>query len=210
MPDVMESKPRKNIKGSQTKQRILESAIHCLAEHGPSGATFQAIADHCKISQTLVVHYFRKKENVFPDVIDYLVERTKKIIDVEVDRADSATLQLQNFIRLSILAVRKDTAAAKVFLTLNFLAAFDKSYQQRSGRIKQMVVDQIAEILQVGIRKNEFKVQNINQTARQLTAYLTGVRLMLLNEKVNLSDETVIAVTAHQWLLILGVNLSTV
>ncbi len=210
MPDVKKLKPRKNSKGFHTKQKILDSAIQCLAKLGPASTTFQAIADHCKISQTLVVHYFKKKENVFPAVIDHLIERTLKHLSVEVDHEDSPAVQLKRFIRLSILAVRKDTPAAKAFLTLNFLAAFDENYQQQSGLIKEIVIKQISNILEAGVRQKEFKVKNIDQTSRQFTAYLTGVRLMLLNEKVDSSDEITIDVMTTHWLQILGVNLGKV
>lgn len=206
MAEVKVKKTRKKIKGLKTQERIIESAIHCLAHLGHATTTFQSIADHCGISQPLVVHYFKKRENVFPHVIDYLIRRTQNAIHIEVERTDSATLQLKKFIRLSLLAVRSDANSAKVFLTLNFLAAFEDRFRDSSSQIKQMVSNELIEILVEGIKTKEFNVKEVPLTARMLTAYITGIRMTMLNEKSMFTDETFIQSFEDHCLKIVGAN----
>lgn len=204
MTEVKIKKTRKKIKGLKTQEKVMQSAIYCLAHLGHASTTFQSIADHCGISQPLVVHYFKKRENVFPSVIDYLIRRTQNAIHIEVDRLDSPTVQLQKFLRLSLLAVRLDAESAKVFLTLNFLAAFEDRYRDNSSRIKQMVSNELIEILVEGIKKNEFSVKEVPLTARMITAYITGLRMTMLNEKSMFTDETLIQTVEDHCLKIVG------
>ncbi len=204
MIEAKVKKTRKKIKGLKTHEKIMESAIQCLAGLGHANTTFQSIADHCGISQPLVVHYFKKRENVFPSVIDYLIRRTQNALHIEVDRADSPTLQLRKFIRFSLLAVRADSNSAKVFLTLNFLAAFEDRFRDSSSQIKQMVSNELIEILIEGIKKNEFNVKEVPLTARLITAYVTGLRMTMLNEKSMFTDETLIQSMEDHCLKIVG------
>lgn len=204
MPEVKVKKTRKKIKGLKTQVKIMESAIHCLSHAGHANTTFQSIADHCGISQPLVVHYFKKRENVFPQVIDYLIHRTQNAIHIDVDRTDSATLQLKKFIRLSLLAVRSDENSAKVFLTLNFLAAFEDRFRDSSSQIKQMVSNELIEIIVQGIKTKEFNVKEVPLTARMITAYITGLRMTMLNEKSMFTDETLIQILEAHCLKIVG------
>lgn len=204
MLDVMIKKTRRKIKGTRTHEKILQSAIFCIAHAGHEKTTFQTIADHCGISQPLVVHYFKKRTNVFPHVVDYLVNRTQYVIQFQSGRSETATQRLRKFIRISLSAVREDTASAKVFLTLSFLAAFEESYRDRSGQIKQMVANELVEILAAGIKSNEFEVKELLLTSRLITAYLSGVRMTMLNENSLFSDESMIRAMEDHCLKIVG------
>ena len=53
-------------KGEAKKLKIIQSASYCLCHYGDKGATFQAIAKHCQVSQASVVKYLGSVDNIFP------------------------------------------------------------------------------------------------------------------------------------------------
>ncbi len=199
-------KDRLKNKGQKTHQKILQAAIQNLAQLGYAKTTFQSIADHCGLSQPLVVHYFKNRENVFPAVINYIVTQTKDVIAITADPEDPPSVQLRKFIRLSLTAVRKDDASAKVILTLNFLAAFEERFQESSAQIKHMVTTELSTIISAGNKTKEFRVKDIAITTRLLTAYITGVRMSMLNEKLLFADDDLIRLMEEHCLKIVGAS----
>lgn len=193
-------------KGERTREKILKSSIQCLATLGYEKTTFQAIADHCGISQPLVVHYFEKRENVFPSVIEYLITRTQDVIRKEIDHTRSAVDRLNDFIRISLEYVRKEPAEAKVFLTLSLFATFNDQYRSFNAKIKQSAIHELTEILDAGIKTHEFKVTDTSMTAKMIASYIMGVRMNLLNEKPVIPDAKIIRSTQEHCLAILNLE----
>jgi len=187
--------PEKLTKGERTRAKILQSAVQCLAKLGYEKTTFQAIADHCGISQPLVVHYFEKRENIFPSVIDYLLGHTQNVIRLELDQSASASRRLNDFVRISLEYVRKEPEEAKVFLTLSLFATFDEQSRLHNGKIKQYAIRELIGILDSGVESREFHVQDTQLTAKMIASYIMGVRMNMLNEKAIIPDEKMIRMT---------------
>lgn len=188
----------------RTQEKILQSAIHCLANLGYQNTTFQSIANHCGLSQPLVVHYFKKKENVFPAVIEYLAQRTRSILNTEVVHDSSPADRLRDFVRVSIGNARKEAEPARILLTLSFLAVFDEKFRPSNGQIKQIVINDLTEILLAGVKAGQFDVSEVTLTAKLITSYIMGVRMNLLNEMPVVPDETLIAAAEKHCLAIVG------
>lgn len=190
-------------KGERTREKILKSSIQCLATLGHEKTTFQAIADHCGISQPLVVHYFEKRENVFPSVIEYLLSRTEDILRKEIDHTRSAVDRLNDFVRVSLEYVRREPDEAKVFLTLSLFATFSDQYRAFNGKIKQSAIRELIEILDAGNKSKEFKIKDTATTAKMIASYVMGVRMNLLNERPVIPDAKIIQTTQEHCLAIL-------
>jgi AcrR family transcriptional regulator len=190
-------------KGERTREKIIKSAIQCLAKLGYEKTTFQAIADQCGISQPLVVHYFEKRENVFPSIIEYLLRHTQDVVRERIDPNASPTVRLQEFIRLSLENVRNEADEAKVLLTLSLFATFDHQYRLYNGQFKRYVIQELAEIIESGVERGEFSIQDSKLTAKMLMSYIMGIRMNMLNEKPVFPDSKIIQTAQEQCLAIL-------
>lgn len=191
-------------KGERTREKILRSAVQSLAHLGYERTTFQSIADDCGISQPLVVHYFKRKENVFPFVIEYLTSRTRDVIQAELDRSCAPARRLRDFVRVSISYARKEPEEAKIFLTLSYLAAFDDKYRHSNAEIKSVAVHELIDILVAGVRGGSFHVDELPLTAKLIASYIMGVRMNLLNEKPSFSDDSIIQTAEKHCLMIVN------
>lgn len=57
-----------------TRQRLLESAVTCLAEHGWTGSTVTVVAEHAGVSRGAAQHHFPTREDLFTAAVEYVAE----------------------------------------------------------------------------------------------------------------------------------------
>lgn len=67
--------PPKQDRSRLTRQRLLESAVTCLAEHGWSGSTVSVVAEHAGVSRGAAQHHFPTREDLFTAAVEYVAEQ---------------------------------------------------------------------------------------------------------------------------------------
>ena len=67
--------PPKQDRSRLTRQRLLESAVTCLAEHGWSGSTVTVVAAHAGVSRGAAQHHFPTREDLFTAAVEYVAEQ---------------------------------------------------------------------------------------------------------------------------------------
>ena len=66
---------RKNQRADTRKPEILENYYQVLIEEGFEGASINKIARRMRIHPSLIIHYFKTKENLTIELADYLIEK---------------------------------------------------------------------------------------------------------------------------------------
>ncbi|MEB8339789.1 TetR/AcrR family transcriptional regulator [Streptomyces endophyticus] len=57
-----------------TRQRLLESAVACLAAHGWAGSTVSVVAEYAGVSRGAAQHHFPTREDLFTAAVEYVAE----------------------------------------------------------------------------------------------------------------------------------------
>ncbi|MFC7306327.1 TetR/AcrR family transcriptional regulator [Streptomyces monticola] len=57
-----------------TRQRLLEAAVACLAEHGWTGSTVTVVAERAGVSRGAAQHHFPTREDLFTAAVEYVAE----------------------------------------------------------------------------------------------------------------------------------------
>ncbi|MFE7439148.1 TetR/AcrR family transcriptional regulator [Streptomyces chartreusis] len=57
-----------------TRQRLLEAAVACLAEHGRAGSTVSVVAERAGVSRGAAQHHFPTREDLFTAAVEYVAE----------------------------------------------------------------------------------------------------------------------------------------
>lgn len=57
-----------------TRQRLLQAAVDCLAEHGWSGSTVAVVAERAGVSRGAAQHHFPTREDLFTAAVEYVAE----------------------------------------------------------------------------------------------------------------------------------------
>ncbi|MFE2390700.1 TetR/AcrR family transcriptional regulator [Streptomyces althioticus] len=57
-----------------TRQRLLQAAVACLAEHGWTGSTVSVVAERAGVSRGAAQHHFPTREDLFTAAVEYVAE----------------------------------------------------------------------------------------------------------------------------------------
>lgn len=68
---------RKNRNAETRKPEILEGYYQVLIEEGFEGSSIGKIAQHLNLHSTLILHYFKSKDNLQRELIEFLITRYK-------------------------------------------------------------------------------------------------------------------------------------
>ncbi|CAL9479338.1 MULTISPECIES: TetR/AcrR family transcriptional regulator [Streptomyces] len=63
-----------------TRQRLLESAVTCLAELGWTGSTVTVVAEHAGVSRGAAQHHFPTREDLFTAAVEYVAEERSRAL----------------------------------------------------------------------------------------------------------------------------------
>ncbi|WP_405735422.1 TetR/AcrR family transcriptional regulator [Streptomyces sp. NBC_00028] len=63
-----------------TRQRLLEAAVACLAEHGWAGSTVSVVAERAGVSRGAAQHHFPTREDLFTAAVEYVAEERSEAI----------------------------------------------------------------------------------------------------------------------------------
>lgn len=67
-------KAPKQDRSRATRQRLLEAAVSCLAEHGWAGSTVSVVAERAGVSRGAAQHHFPTREDLFTAAVEYVAE----------------------------------------------------------------------------------------------------------------------------------------
>lgn len=70
---VAERGPKQD-RSRATRQRLLQAAVSCLAEHGWTGSTVSVVAERAGVSRGAAQHHFRTREDLFTAAVEYVAE----------------------------------------------------------------------------------------------------------------------------------------
>lgn len=79
---------RKNLNAELRKPEILEGYYRVLIEEGLEGTSISKIANHLGIHPSLILHYFKNKENLRIALIELLVEKFKSKHLIKFDQIE--------------------------------------------------------------------------------------------------------------------------
>lgn len=75
-----------------TRQRLLEAAVACLAEHGWAGSTVSAVAERAGVSRGAAQHHFPTREDLFTAAVEYVSEERSAALRAVPDQDRAAVV----------------------------------------------------------------------------------------------------------------------
>ncbi len=175
-------------KGEAKKLKIIQSASYCLCHYGDKGATFQAIAKHCQVSQASVVKYLGSVDNIFPTVLNYWLGYARKKTEVELELPGTPEEKLRRYLKISVNIFFAHPDICKIYLMLHYFAAVNERYKVINSDIKTTAQARIAQMIQAGIDNHSFIKVDVRATAKTIHNNLTGLLIASVTELKKPSD----------------------
>jgi len=165
------------LKGDRTREHVIKTAIQCLARQGDKNTTFQSIAESSGMSQALVVKYLKTRDNVFYEVIDYLLEWSRIETEAGLSLEEAADKKLCAYFQVSLRLFRANPDIGKIYSLLFHRSGFDPESRDRLLILRREATKRIHDILKQGVRQKTFKVQNLVTASKVIHSNLVGMLL---------------------------------
>ncbi len=163
------------------KELILKVSRDLFARFGLKKTTVEEIARFARIGKGTIYHYFESKERIFAEVIEGEREFLKKKVWEAINREDSPQGKLKAFLLTKL----------KYLVQLsNYYGSLRDKYLERYAVIEKARRESFEEelkivksILEEGVRKAIFSVENLPLTALAIVSSLRGLEYSLALEE---------------------------
>jgi len=113
------------VEHEKRRKRILKKALDIFVEEGFENATYQKIADRCKITRTILYMYFRNKQEIFNYSIKQLMSDVERDI-LRVKEDDSLSYPGKIKKTLSLIFTRAEVNRRLLSVILDYLLSLAK------------------------------------------------------------------------------------
>jgi len=178
---------QQNIGKDEVREHLVQAARQVFMRYGFKKTALDDIAKEARKGKSTIYYYFKSKDEIFKAVIEAESEIRTQTIDEQVSAVADPQQKLKTYIYVRMLSLKKvDNYYEAIKNDL-----LDNLYFINSLRIKHLdsEVTFVKNLLQEGIDKEVFTIQNPELTARTIVTLLQGFEVPLIQK--NLSDEEV-------------------
>jgi AcrR family transcriptional regulator len=166
---------RKNKNATLRKPEILESYYHVLIEEGLEGTSISKIAKHLDIHPSLIIHYFKNKENMKLELIDLLIEKYKSPDMINIAHIEEEEARFHALIDILFSFDWSRTVDPGIHFGFYYLSFRNKDIQKRFKRMFVWLRDYIQEQLAYFNKKKIIHIKDERQAADLIVTLMEGL-----------------------------------
>lgn len=157
----------KQDRSRETRERILESTVECLATKGWQATTTSVVADHSGVSRGALQHHFPTREELVLTVLDYMFESRVDRFQLDdepppgVDRFDCLVEQV-----LAYYASDQFKAALQIWTAAIGQPGLQEQLRPHEDRFSRTLYRRVAEVL--GADTSDARTHRLIQTTLDL------------------------------------------
>ncbi|MER6089286.1 TetR/AcrR family transcriptional regulator [Streptomyces bluensis] len=193
VPDRVPDRVPKQDRSRATRQRLLEAAVACLAEHGWAGSTVSVVAERAGVSRGAAQHHFPTREDLFTAAVEYVAaERSTALRALFPDGAGD---------RRAVIAALVDLYTGPLFRAALHLWVAASNEDQLRPRVTELEahVGREAHRIAVDLLGADESVPGVRETVQGLLDMARGLGLAnLLTDDTGRRDRVV-----AQWAVLL-------
>lgn len=139
--------PKKNEnKTVNQKEKIINCAALLFAKYGYNATSIKSIAESCKVSKSLIYHYYFSKEDMLYDIAQSHINKLISIID-DCSRLKFETNQIKLKKIISQFMIEYKTSKNRHKILIQDIEFLKPSRQKKIKSLQMKVVRSVAEIL---------------------------------------------------------------
>ncbi len=166
---------RKNKNATLRKPEILESYYQILIQEGLEGASISKIAKHMDIHPSLIIHYFKNKENMKLELIDLLIEKYKSPDMIDLNHIEDDEDRFHALIDILFSFDWSRTVNPGIHFGFYYLSFRNKEIQKRFKRMFVWLRDYIQEQLVYFNSKDIINIKDEKQAADLIVTLMEGL-----------------------------------
>lgn len=165
---------------SEREEELVRSAYQVIARQGGHRLSLQDIADEAGVSKGLVLYHFKSKDRLFLTTMRWALARTaRRIRDRTAGVTDSRQV-LTALVDAVFVDPDKNHEFTLLYLDLVEHAARVPSFGELSDMTRNIINGLYAEVIAAGVADGVFSVDDVDEAAAAMRAYIEGTLLTWL------------------------------
>jgi AcrR family transcriptional regulator len=166
---------RKNQKADNRRAEIIENYYQVLIEEGFEGASIGKIAKRMNIHPPLIIHYFKTKENMTIELVDWLIEKYEAPEMLQFDHIQDPKQRLKAFMDTIFSLEWSRTVNPGIHFGFYYLSFRNKKIRQRFEmmikRFRNYLLDELEGYRKAGI----INVNDLGKAADVIVTLMEGL-----------------------------------
>ena len=182
-------------KSEMTRQAILDSAIHCIIDHGYAQTTTSLIADHAAVSRGAMTHHFPSRSDVLTATIKHLQERRLQeyralMQEYDISSKLTAREQIETVVNMvwKFVTLSSSIAYQEILMASRTDPELKRALQPLEKEFEEAFLELVKGLFPRWERREEI------ETAHDVASFLlTGMNLSHMRSRKKLRSERVLA-----------------
>ena len=166
---------RKNKSAALRKPDILESYYQVLIEEGLEGASIGKIASRTGIHPSLIIHYFKNKENLKLELVDLLIEKYESPAMLDFEAIEDDEVYFNALMDLIFSLQWSRTVEPSVHFAFYYLSLRDEKILERFKIMFKWLRDYLSRKLVYFNTKGVVRVNDAKRAAEYIVTLMEGL-----------------------------------
>jgi AcrR family transcriptional regulator len=165
---------------AERRQQIYQAALTCFGRKGFHLTTMDDIVNESGLSKGALYWYFKSKKALFLAMFQEMMEQLGQEWAVMVaDESTSATEQIQASLAFFRSELKELLPLFGILMEGWALTRFDEDVEALTRELYQPFLELMKEIIETGVNRGEFQVEDPESSALVITTLIDGIMLAL-------------------------------
>ena len=166
---------RRRHKAETRKPEILENYYHVLIEEGFEGASIGKIAQRMNIHPSLIIHYFKNKENLTSELAAWLIEKYEAPELLQFDHIKNVEQRFHALIETIFSFEWSRTVDPGVHFGFYYLSFRDQNIRRQFTVMFKRFRDYLIRELEIYKNEGIVKVEDVRKAADMIVTLMEGL-----------------------------------
>lgn len=171
-----------NAELSESRANLVRAAYRLIGERGVHRVSLEEIAAAAGVSKGLVLYHFKSRENLVLATMEWVLTEVAARIRTAVAAAPTPAGKVEAMVDVIFAGAEANRRFYLTYLDLVEHAARVPRFSSLSASFRAIVDTAYAAIVEAGVARGEFEVDDVDEAAGVLKAVVDGLFLQWLQE----------------------------
>ena len=173
----------KQLLKDQSKEQIMSAALNVISAKGYEQSRMDDIVSESDLSKGAIYWYYKSKKEIYLSLVDHWVSEYSSGMFEALEEIESASEKLKKLFHFFSDQFKNNPVTFKVLVEFWRMASLDNSFNKKLQHVYQDFQDYLMEIIDLGIKKGEFKKIDPRITALSILINIEGIHWFTLFDK---------------------------
>ncbi len=157
------------------KPEILEHLYEVLAKDGLEGASLAKVANHMGVYPSMLVHYFKTKEQMMVEFVDYIIERFNTWYMSDIDNITDPKKRFDLMLDRIFMLKGQGVIDPVVFYAIVYLSFRSTRVKKRVQAMYSLLIESLRSEINVGVKQGILNCTDVEMISFIITIVTEGL-----------------------------------